>query len=43
MRAMAQMGNACLAVEVRGTGSSGGSAPLPWHERELRDYYKAVE
>jgi predicted acyl esterase len=43
MRAMAQQGYACLAVDVRGTGSSGGSTPFPWHDRELRDYYEAVE
>jgi putative CocE/NonD family hydrolase len=43
MRAMTQLGYACLAVDVRGTGSSGGSTPFPWHERELRDYYEAVE
>lgn len=43
MRAMAQLGYACLVVDVRGTGNSGGSTPFPWHERELRDYYEAVE
>jgi predicted acyl esterase len=43
MRAMAQFGYACLAVDVRGTGSSGGYTPFPWHEREVADYYEAVE
>ena len=43
VRAMAQLGYACLVVDVRGTGNSGGSTPFPFHERELRDYYEAVE
>jgi putative CocE/NonD family hydrolase len=43
IRAMAQLGYACLVVDVRGTGNSGGSTPFPWHERELRDYYETVE
>ena len=43
LRAMAQAGYACLLVDVRGTGNSGGSTLFLMGERERRDYYEAVE
>jgi hypothetical protein len=43
MRSMAQMGYACLLIDVRGTGSSGGFTISPFTDREVLDYYEAVE
>jgi putative CocE/NonD family hydrolase len=43
MRGMAQAGYTCLAVDVRGTGNSGGAAVVSMDERERRDYYETVE
>jgi putative CocE/NonD family hydrolase len=43
LRALAQAGYACLLVDVRGTGSSGGHTAFPQMERERRDYHEAVE
>ena len=43
LRALAQAGYACLLVDVRGTGNSGGSTGTLEGEREHRDYYETVE
>lgn len=43
MRGMAQVGYGCLAVDVRGTGNSGGSTTLARGEREALDHYETVE
>ena len=43
MRAMAQVGYVCLAVDVRGTGGSGGSTKPAQGDRQQRDYYEVVE
>lgn len=43
LRIMAQAGYACLLVDIRGTGNSGGCTVAPQGERERRDYYEVVE
>jgi predicted acyl esterase len=43
LRTMARAGYACLLVDVRGTGNSGGNTTNFVDPRERRDYYEVVE
>lgn len=43
LRSLAQAGYACLLVDIRGTGNSGGYTVAPLEKRERRDLYEAVE
>jgi predicted acyl esterase len=40
---MAQVGYVCLAIDVRGTGNSGGSTMPVQGDRQQRDYFETVE